>query len=209
VDEFGVAVTNAILALAASPWVYPAVFILTVLDAFLVVLPSESVVAGFAALSMSTGSPPLITLAPIAALAAMTGDSLTYLVGRRVGTSRFAWMRRPTAVKALGWARTSLDRRPASVLLTARFIPFGRIAVNLSAGACGFRYRRFVALTAVGGALWAVYNTVLGAAFGAWLHNNPLLAVVLSTVIAVALGVAIDLVVSKVRARLQATDEGG
>lgn len=188
------ALTAAALALANSPWAYPAVFLLTVADAFLVVLPSETVVAGFAALAASTGSPSLIALVPIAAVAATTGDTLTYLVGHRVGTARWKWMRKPRVSAALEWARSSLERRSATVLLTARFIPFGRIAVNLTAGATHFRYRRFLALTSVGGIAWALYNTVLGAAFGAWFHNYPVLAVICSTVVAIGLGIGIDAV---------------
>ncbi len=201
------AITNAIIEAAESPWVYPAVFLLTVLDAFIVVLPSETVVVALGSLSLSSGHPNILILVPVAAVAAMMGDSLTFAVGRRIGITRFRWMRRPSAVRAFNWATVSLDRRAAVVLMTARFIPFGRIAVNLTAGATGFVYRRFLGLTAIAGVCWAAYNALIGAVFGAWLGANPVLAVVISVVVAVGLGVAVDAVSSRLSGIRQHSDQ--
>jgi membrane-associated protein len=184
--------TDAALETASSPWIYLVVFALTVLDAFLVVVPSETVLVALAALSLSAGSPDLALLVPVAAAAAVIGDSLTFWMGRTVGVTRFRWMRRPRVIRVLDWAARSLDHRAAVVLLTARFVPFGRIAVNLTAGATGFRYPRFLALTAVAGLCWAVYNVVVGALFGSWLDGEPVLAVVVSVVVAVGLGALVD-----------------
>jgi membrane-associated protein len=187
-------ITDAVLAAAESPWIYLVVFVLTVLDAFIVVLPSETVVVALGALALSGSGPSLWTLVAVAAVAAIIGDSLTFGLGNRVGLDRFRWMSRPRVRKAFAWAHASLDRRAAVVLLTARFVPFGRIAVNLTAGATGFDYRRFLGLTAVAGCCWALYNAVVGALFGAWFGGNPVLAVALSIVVAVGLGVLVDLV---------------
>ena len=187
-----VEIADAALQLSASPWIYAVVFLLTVLDAFLIVVPSETVVVALGALSLSTGAPQLGLLIPVAAVAAMIGDSLTFWLGRAVGLERFRWMRRPRVVRLVRWAGRSLDERAAAVLLTARFVPFGRVAVNLTAGACGFRYPRFLGLTAVAGVCWASYNAVVGALFGAWFDGNPVLAVAVSVAVALALGVLVD-----------------
>ena len=185
------------IAAAASPWLFPIVFALTVSDAFLVVVPSETVIVALGALATSTGQPNLAILLPVAALAAILGDSLTYALGRAIGVSRFGWMRRARVAAVLGWAARALDRRAASVLLTARFIPFGRIAVNLTAGATAFPYRRFLGLTAIAGVGWALYNTLIGAVFGRLFGNNPVIAVVVSVVVAVSIGLVIDLITEK------------
>jgi membrane-associated protein len=185
-------IADATVLLATSPWIYAVVFLLTVLDAFFIVVPSETVVVALGALALSTGSPELAVLIPVAALAATIGDSLTFWIGRRVGLRRFAWMRLSGVERVLGWAARSLDERAAAVLLTARFIPFGRIAVNLTAGASGFRYPRFLALTAIAGACWASYNAFVGALFGTWFEGNPLLAVAISVAVALVLGVLVD-----------------
>jgi membrane-associated protein len=184
--------TDAALETASSPWIYLVVFVLTVLDAFLVVVPSETVIVALAALSLSAGSPDLALLVPVAAVAAVIGDSLTFWVGRTLGVTRFRWMRRPRVVRVLAWAARSLDQRAAVVLLTARFVPFGRIAVNLAAGATGFRYPRFLALTAIAGVCWAIYNVLVGALFGTLFEGRPVLAVAVSVVVAVGLGALVD-----------------
>jgi membrane-associated protein len=186
------AVTAAVAAAASSPWVYGVVFLLTLLDAFLVVVPSETVLVALGALALSTGSPDVRLLVPIAAVAAVAGDSLTYWLGRAVRFERRAWARRRRVAHVAAWAKRSLDRRAAAVLLTARFVPFGRIAVNLTAGASRFHYPRFLALTAVAGLCWSVYTVSVGALFGAWFDGNPLLAVAVSVVVALCLGFGVD-----------------
>ena len=193
-------IADAALDIATSPWVYAVVFLLTVLDAFFVIVPSETVVVALGALALSTGSPQLGVLIPVAAAAAILGDSLTYWLGRVVGLRRFAWMRRPRVIRILKWAGRSLDERAAAVLLTARFVPFGRVAVNLTAGASNFRYPRFLALTAIAGVCWATYTSVVGALFGAWFDGNPLLAVVVSVIVALTLGVVVDRVTARIAA---------
>ena len=190
-----------IAALAGSPWLYPAVFALVVGDAFLVVLPSETVVVALGALSGATGSPLLAILIPVAALGAIVGDSLCYLIGRRVGIDRWAWQRRPRIAAALTRTRATVLKRPAVLIFTARYIPFARIAVNLSAGASGLRWRRFVPLSAAAGVGWALYNTGVGLLFGAALPQQPLLAIALSVVVAVVVGFTVDAVISRITAR--------
>lgn len=193
--------TEAVLAVAGSPWIYPIVFVLAVGDAFLVVVPSETIVVALGALAVSGGEPSLWLLIPIAAFAAMVGDSLSFAVGRGIGLTKFGWMRRPGVVNAFSWARNALDRRAAAVLLTARFVPYARIAVNLTAGATGFRYRRFLALTSIAGLCWALYNIFMGALVGAWLGANPLIAVAVSVAIAITLGLLVDRITTLIARR--------
>ncbi|MFP3547779.1 hypothetical protein SB748_30840, partial [Rhizobium sp. SIMBA_035] len=83
--------------------------------------------------------------------------------------------------------------------MVARFIPIGRVAVNLTAGATGFGHGRFVAFTAVSALLWSTYSVVLGFFFGKWFEHNHLLVAVIAIVAAIALGVVIDRIISKVR----------
>ena len=189
-----------LLELASSPWLYPLVFALVVGDAFLVVLPSETVVVALGALAGATGTPWLIVLVPIAAVGATTGDLLCFLIGRRVGLDRWEWQRRGRIAAALGRVQRTIEHRTAVLVFTARYIPFARIAVNLTAGASGIRLGRFVPLSAAAGLGWAIYNVAIGASFGAMLRDQPILAIVLSVAVAITLGVAVDFVVGRVSA---------
>lgn len=194
-------VTRGLLDLASSPWIFPALFLLVVADAFLVVLPSETVVVALGALAGATGEPAVLALLPVAAAGALLGDSLCYLIGRHVGIDRWAWQRTGPVATVLARVRRTVLIRPAVLIFTARYIPYARIAVNLSAGAVGLPLRRFLPLAAAAGTAWAVYNLAVGALFGAALSETPLLAVGVSVVVAIVLGITVDLVVQRVAAR--------
>jgi membrane-associated protein len=193
--------TAWLLDLAGSPWLYPALFALVVADAFLVVVPSETVVVALGALAGATGEPSVLLLAPVAAAGALLGDTLCYLIGRRIGVDRWAWQRRGRVAAALARARSTVLTRPAVLIFTARYIPYARIAVNLSAGAAGLPLRRFLPLAAMAGTSWAIYNLAVGALFGSVLPGSPLLAIVLAVAVAIVLGIAIDLTVQRIAAR--------
>jgi membrane-associated protein len=181
-----------ITALAESPWLVPALFGLVVLDAFLVVLPSETAVVALGALWATTGSPPLLAIVPAAAAGAVIGDGLCYLIGRRIGLDRWRWQRRGRVAVAIARARDTVHRRTAVLVFTARYVPFARIAVNLAAGAGRVPLRRYLPLSLAAGTTWACYNVAIGALVGSALGDDPLLAVVISVPIAIALGLVVD-----------------
>ena len=125
------AITAWLEQVAASPWLAAVLFVLVVADAFLVVLPSETFVVALGSLALSTGAPPIALVLAVATAGAVVGDNACYWIGRRIGTERFRWMRHPRIAAAIEHARVALRRRPAAIILTARYIPFARIAANL------------------------------------------------------------------------------
>ena len=189
-------------ALAASPWLIPAVFALVVGDAFLVVLPSETAVVALGALWATTGSPALAPIVVAAAVGAVVGDGLCYLIGRRIGLERWRWQREGRIGAAIARARAAVHRRTAVLVFTARYVPFARIAVNLAAGAGRVPLRRYLPLSASAGVAWACYNVAIGAIVGSAIHDAPVLAVAISVPIAVTLGIVIDRVVAVFDARM-------
>jgi membrane protein DedA with SNARE-associated domain len=197
------AVTNGlgdfILSTAEQPWVYLLVFICCTVDGFFPPFPSESVVVGLAALVIPEGVPHVWLLILVAALGAFVGDNIAYAMGRGVGTQRYRWMRRPRSQKAFEWAGYELEKRAASLILVARFVPFGRVAVNLTAGATGYSRRRFVALTCISAIAWGSYSVGIGALAGAWFADHHLLGVTVAITVAVVLGFVVDRVITAVR----------
>ena len=189
--------TTWILEFAHSPWLFAILFLLVVADAFLVILPSETAVVALAALAGATGTPQLWILMAVAAIGAIVGDSCCFAIGRAAGHDRWTWQRRGRLGAALARARATVLARPASLIFTARYVPFARIAVNLSAGAVGLRYRRFLPLSVVAGIGWALYNSAVGLFFGRLLGPTPILAIVVSIVVAIALGVTVDMIVGR------------
>lgn len=193
--------TDMLMTIAMSAWVYPLVAGLSLVDALIPPVPSETIVISAAALGASTGAPNMILLAACAAAGAFAGDFLTYLLGRRLGTTRFAWMRTSRAQKAIGVAARGLERGGASAIFVARYIPVGRVAVNLTAGATGFPARRFVPLSLAACMTWATYSVVIGLVAGNIFGQNPILGVVVGVGVALIVGVAVDRVRSSVIAR--------
>lgn len=184
---------------SSSAWVYPLLFAAVLADAFLVVVPSEVAVASLGALAASTGEPFVAVIVPVAALGALTGDLLCYLVGRTVGLERWRWQRTGRIGAAIARLQTTVQSRPALLIFTARYIPFARIAVNLSIGAARLPLARYLPLAAAAGLFWALYNVGIGTVFGNIFRDQPLLAILFSTAVAIALGLLVDRCVSAVR----------
>lgn len=184
--------TDAIVSGAGSPPALVALFLLVVLDGFFPPVPSETAVVAMATVAIATGATSPWAVLLVAAAGSVVGDNIAFLVGRRLplGTSR--WARRPRIGRVLDRGRSMLAERPASVILTARFIPVGRVAVNVVAGSTGFPHRRFLPLTAVSGLAWAGFSVLIGILAGAWMHDRPLLGAAIGMVTAVGLGLLLD-----------------
>lgn len=198
----GVDILNdLILQAIASPWLYAVLFAVTVIDGFFPPVPSETVLVAAAAVAASTGDGNILLLGAVAALGAAIGDNIAFLIGRRLGTTRFAWMRSPRVAAAFAYAQRALDRRSATLILGARYIPIGRVAVNMSAGALGFPWRRFLPLSLIAGVSWSVFSLAIGLLAGAWLHDQPVLSAAIGVVVALIVGVVIDRIAALRRRR--------
>lgn len=194
-------INDLILQAAASPWLYLVMFATAVIDGFFPPIPSETVLVAAAAVAASTGETNLPLLITVAAIGAMIGDNIAYAIGRSVGTTRFAWMRRPKVAATFERAQRTLTRGGAPLILGARYIPVGRVAVNMSAGALGYPWRRFLPLSAIAGAMWALYSAGIGLVAGRWLEDQPLLSAVFGVAFALIIGVIIDRIAAVRRRR--------
>ncbi|WES65877.1 VTT domain-containing protein [Microbacter sp. GSS18] len=190
-------IDEALAQLASGPWALPVLYALVLGDAFLVVVPGEAAVTAFGALAVMIGRPPLPAVIAVAALAAFTGDAACYAIGRAVGLHRWRWMRTRRVQTAFAWASARMDRRLGAVLFTARFIPFARLAVNITAGATRLPAPRHLVITGLAACAWAVYQALIGALVARIVPGGPIVAVLVSIGVAVALGVALDAVLSR------------
>ncbi|GAA2457671.1 DedA family protein [Agromyces soli] len=188
---------DALAQLAASPWLLPALFALVVGDAFLVVLPSETLVVALGALAATTGHPNPLVVIPVAAVGAVLGDLACYAIGRAGGLERWAWQRKPRVAAAIERVRRTVGRRTAVLVFTARYVPFARIAVNLAAGAVRIPLGRYLPLSAAAGLAWAVFNTAMGAIVGSAFADRPLLALAISVPVAILAGLGVDALVRR------------
>jgi len=189
--------TDILLAAAGQPWVYAVVGLFCLIDGFFPPVPSETLVVGLASLAAMQGWWGLWMLLPAAILGAFLGDNIAYAMGRKLGIDRFKWMRRPVMQKAFAKVENQLEKRAISLLLVARFIPVGRVAVNLTAGASGYPARKFVMVSGLSATIWGIYSVAIGAVAGAWLHAHPVMGLIVAVAVAGVLGVLMDKVLGR------------
>lgn len=178
--------------IAASLWVYPTLFGLVMIDGFFPPVPSESVVITLAVAAGADAGPILWLVFIVAAVAAWCGDQIAYMIGRFIGTERIPFLRSGRGLKAITWARNALATRGASFILAARYVPVGRVAVNMSAGAVGFPQRRFMIFSGFAAVVWATFSVGIGALAAQWLGHNTLLAMVVGVAVGLIAGFLVD-----------------
>ena len=126
-------------------------------------LPGDSLLffAGF--LSSAGTLPPLPAVAATCALAAIVGDQVGYMIGKKFGPSLLQrneskFFHQSNVRKA----EEFFDRHGAKTIVLARFVPIVRTFVPTVAGVSKMHYRTFVVYNVMGGLLWAVGFTTLG-----------------------------------------------
>jgi membrane-associated protein len=100
-------------------------------------------------------------------VAAVLGDQVGYLFGKRVGPSLF---RREDSrlfkQQYVTKADEFFDRHGAKTIVLARFVPVVRTFAPILAGVGKMHYRTFLTYNLIGGLLWAIGVTSLGYALG-------------------------------------------
>ena len=185
------------LALVGSPWIFVVLYLFATIDGFFPPVPSESIVIALSAVAITEGTPNLGLIMLVAAAGAWTGDQIAYQIGTRVKVRELRLLRSPRGQAAVDWAENALANRGAAFIIAARYIPVGRVAVNMTAGAVGYNRRRFMGLTAIAAVTWGCYSAVIGIGAGAWLGDNMIVAVSVGVVGGIALGVIIDWVMRR------------
>ncbi|WP_164233833.1 DedA family protein [Microbacterium hydrocarbonoxydans] len=185
-------INELIMQAASSPWLYLVMFATAMIDGFFPPVPSETVLVAAAAVTASSGDADIVLLCVVAAAGAVIGDNIAYAIGRALGVRRWAWMRRPRAAAAVDRAQRTLLHRGAPLILGARYIPVGRVAVNMSAGALRYPWRRFLPLSVIAGITWAAYSATIGILAGSWIEDQPLMSAVLGIAFALLIGIVIE-----------------
>lgn len=174
-----------------SDWAYLLVFGFALLDAVFPIVPSEATVITAAALAGS-GQLSLAAVYVAAAAGAAAGDNAAYLIGRLSSGTVQRFTRSPRAGRGMDWAARMLRTRGATVVIVSRFVPGGRTATMLTAGATRLHWRRFVALDLAAAAIWAGYGVALGSLGDVVFAGRPILAVAAALVLAAVLGLVLE-----------------
>jgi membrane-associated protein len=138
-------------------------------------LPGDSLLFTAGLLSATGTLPDIWVLLLTVPIAAIAGDQVGYLIGRKAGPSVFSRpdsrFFRPEYVEK---AHEFFERYGARTVVIARFVPIVRTLTPVMAGVSRMRYRTFVAYNVVGGVAWGVGVTSLGYFLGQvdFVHDN-------------------------------------
>ena len=121
-------------------------------------------------------------------VAAVAGDQVGYLLGRRAGPAIF---RRPNSrffkQENVDKAHAFFDKYGAKTIVLARFVPIVRTFAPVVAGVSRMTYRTFVTFNVIGGFLWAIGVTLLGYFLGQVDVIEENLELAILTVVAISL----------------------
>jgi membrane protein DedA with SNARE-associated domain len=135
---------------------YPAMFLLIAAESSGVPVPGETALIAAAVLA-SQGHMAIELVIPLAALAAIVGDNIGYLIGRRGG--RWLLERpgafQPQRLRALENGESFFARHGPKAVFLGRFVLGLRVWASWLAGATHMRWRSFALWNALGCIAWA------------------------------------------------------
>jgi membrane-associated protein len=154
-----------------GPWVYAIVFTIVFAETGFVVtpfLPGDSLLFALGALAAvdSTGtlSAPLLSVALI--IAAVTGNSVNYAVGRSIGPRAFSGHIRFLKVDYLHQTEAFFQRYGGMTVVISRFMPIIRTFAPFVAGIGKMHFGRFQLFNIAGGTSWVLLFIWGGYLFG-------------------------------------------
>ncbi|MEY2343117.1 VTT domain-containing protein [Acidithiobacillus sp. IBUN Pt1247-S3] len=136
-------------------WVYLGLFLILFAETGLVVmpiLPGDSMLFVCGTLA-GAGHMSLVILVPSLVLAAVLGDALNYVIGRRFGPGLFSgrWRLQPAH---LAMTEAFYRKHGGKAIIIGRFLPIIRTFVPFVAGIARMSWARFTAFNVVGAFLW-------------------------------------------------------
>lgn len=169
---------------------YWAVFLAVGLESLGVPVPGETTLIAAALFAGNTHRLSLVYLVIVAAVAAIAGDNLGYLIGRGGGyrlLRRYGHRVHVDEAK-LKVGRYLFDRHGGSVVFVGRFITVLRTYAAFLAGTNMMSWRRFLVYNAAGGIAWAALVGTGAYLLGAAAHQ-------VGTVVTIASGVLVVVVI--------------
>ncbi|MFD1555289.1 VTT domain-containing protein [Paraburkholderia silviterrae] len=174
-------------------WVYAVLFLIVFCETGLVVLPflpgdSLLFIGGAFAASheMSLGA-----LLVLLIVAAVTGNTVNYLIGRAIGpkvfNTRIPVLERFLDRAALQKTHDFYERHGGKTIVLARFIPVVRTFAPFVAGVSQMSMQRFQLFNIAGALFWVLLLVLLGFFFG----NIPFIRQYLNVIVLVGIGAAI------------------
>ncbi len=170
-------------------WVYVILFAIIFCETGLVVapfLPGDSLLFISGAFC-ATGAIDLKLLAGSLLVAAVLGDNVNYLIGKKIGDAVFTKDYKWIDKKALNYTHEFFEKHGGKTITLCRFVPLVRTFAPFVAGVTNMKMFHFQMYNLLGAVLWIVGLTVGGYFFG----NIPIIRDHLNTIVLMGVGAAI------------------
>jgi len=149
-------------------------------------LPGDSLLFAAGALSaLGSLDPRLLNL--LLFVAVLAGDNLNYWIGRGIGPRAFTEDSRFFRKAHLDRTHAFFERHGGKTVILARFIPILRTFTPFVAGIGAMTYRRFLAYSVAGGAVWVTAFIWAGYYFG----NLPIVRANFGLVVLAIIGLSV------------------
>lgn len=170
-------------------WVYLVLFLIVFAETGFVVmpfLPGDSLLFIAGAFGASGHIDPVL-LAVLLVIAAVTGNTLNYVIGRAIGPKVFSTNLRFLDRDALMRTHAFYEKHGGKTIVMSRFIPLVRTFAPFVAGVAEMSVARFQLFNITGGLLWVLSLVTAGYFFG----NIPMVKEHLNLIVLIGLGAAI------------------
>jgi len=174
-------------------WVYAVLFLIVFAETGLVILPflpGDSLLFIGGAFC-ATGEMSLPALIVLLLLAAVSGNTVNYLIGRMIGpkvfNSHIPVLERFLDRAALQKTHNFYEKHGGKTIVLARFIPVVRTFAPFVAGASQMTFKRFQFFNVAGAFFWVLLLVLLGYFFG----NIPFIRQYLNVIVLVGIGAAV------------------
>lgn len=160
-------------------WIYVILFLIIFVETGLVImplLPGDSLLfaagtfcAGFVNDQGDKVQLNLLLVLLLLIVAAILGDGLNYLLGKKIGLKVLQWKLRGKQIikqKYIDQTHEFYDKHGPKTIIIARFVPIVRTFAPFVAGIGEMSYAKFIRFNIIGGIAWVTGLTMLGYIFG-------------------------------------------
>lgn len=152
---------------------------------------------------------PLWLVCILVCIAAIAGNQVGYLIGRKAGPTLFS---KPDSrlfkQEYVDKTYAFFDKHGAKAIVLARFVPIVRTFITVIAGVGKMDYRTYTIYSVIGGVLWGAGVTSLGYALGGVdFVRNHIELILLAIVLVSVLPIVVELLRARSRSRDTRYDE--
>lgn len=159
---------ETVTQLVTSPWIYAVLGAMILVDVYVPVLPTGTLLVT-SAIHAADGTVSALGLIAVAVAASVAGDALGYMLGRRAGGR---WLSRWLKPHRQATITRIIDSRGVWLTVFSRFVAAGRTMAAFSAANSGVPIRRYLTWSALAAVSWGVYGVALGYLNGTWLGTG-------------------------------------